>query len=378
MIRSSFLNFNQALYERIKPLIFKRSADEAHRALMRLLPLADRSAAVCAALGLARRLSARARLVNVGGVALPHPLILAAGFVKGHGFESEAAALAAVEHGANIIPGWRSIPALVGIVEFGSFTRHPRLGNPDVVMWRDTVTRSTQNRVGLKNPGARAAAAFLARHRTHLPPVYGINVAVSPGVTDPDQQAQEVREAFAAFVGVGLRPAWFTLNLSCPNTEDDPAGNQTAAETRLLCAAARAVIGEAVPLWIKVSPELSREQYEALMRAAAETGVAAIIAANTLARPAPNDPAVSAGIGGGRLHAVALDAARMLLDAKRESGYPVDVIGCGGIEDGQTFADFTALGIRAAQYWSALVYRGGFAAALIEEEYERLSSAGAD
>ena len=29
-----------------------------------------------------------------------------------------------------------------------------------------------------------------------------------------------------------LIPNWFTLNVSCPNTEDDPTGNQTEAYTR--------------------------------------------------------------------------------------------------------------------------------------------------
>ena len=42
----------------------------------------------------------------------------------------------------------------------------------------DPATRSTQNRVGLKNPGAQAAAAFLARNKTQLPTTYGINIAV--------------------------------------------------------------------------------------------------------------------------------------------------------------------------------------------------------
>ncbi len=131
--------------------------------------------------------------------------------------------------GRNIIPGWRCVPRLVGLVEFGSFTRWPRLGNPGVVVWRDVPTRSTQNRVGLRNPGALAAAEFLAaRTKPICPPQFGINIAVSPGVDDPDQQTDEVLAALAAFVERGVYPAWFTLNLSCPNTEDDPTGNQTA------------------------------------------------------------------------------------------------------------------------------------------------------
>jgi hypothetical protein len=90
----------------------------------------------------------------VGGITLNYPLMLAAGFVKGHGFADEAHAKQAVQAKVNIIPGWRIVPRLVGPVEFGSFTRYPRIGNTGTVMWRDMRRLSTQNRVGLRNPGA--------------------------------------------------------------------------------------------------------------------------------------------------------------------------------------------------------------------------------
>jgi dihydroorotate dehydrogenase len=315
--------------------------------------------------------------------------------VKGLGFADEATALRAVESGENIIPGWRSVPALVGLVEFGSFTRWPRLGNPGTVLWRDEDTRSTQNRVGLKNPGARAAAAFLARHTVDLPPVYGINVAVSPGVTDPAQEIDEVLASLDCFLNAGLQPGWFTLNLSCPNTEDDPGGHQTATRARDLCGAiltrlvgahSRAPVPQTnnplagtpfmtsdapqspIPLWIKISPELGGDQYAALMEVCAEVGVQAIIATNTLPRPTPDNPTVTAGVGGGRLHQPALDAVRHLVAARQQIGCSVKIIGCGGVLDGASARAFLEAGADALQYWSALIYRGPLAAARIREE----------
>jgi dihydroorotate dehydrogenase len=271
-----------------------------------------------------------------------------------------------------------------------------------VVVWRDVPTRSTQNRVGLRNPGALAAAEFLAARKVDLPPVFGINIAVSPGVDDPAQQTDEVIAALSAFVERGVYPTWFTLNLSCPNTEDDPTGHQTADGARQLCAAAVDVLnltprpplharrggesgdqvpsprvergfrGEvnngAIPLWVKLGPNLSAEQYRALMAVFAETGVRAVVATNTLAQPSPADATVSAGVGGGRLHAHALHTAAALMQEKIAHAYPVDVIGCGGVLDGPTFRAYASLGISTVQYWSALVYRGPLAAALIVYE----------
>jgi dihydroorotate dehydrogenase len=259
------------------------------------------------------------------------------------------------------------MPTLVGPVEFGSFTRWPRTGNPGVVLWRDPATRSTQNRIGLRNPGARAAAEFLARRL--MPPVYGINIAASPGVTEREQEAREIGEAFDLFLDRDLRPAWFTLNLSCPNTEDDPGARQTEEQARDLCGAAADRVREVnIPLWVKIGPCLSEAQYTALMRVFADTGVRAVIATNTMPQPTPEAPGVVAGVGGGRLHAAALDSVRMLARIRREFGHKTDIIGCGGVIDPTSFIAIQNAGAGAAQYWSALIYRGPLAAALILDD----------
>jgi dihydroorotate dehydrogenase len=352
-------------------LIFLASAQHAHTATLRLLSWLDRSAALCALLAGVHRLTSETCEMEVGGVRLPSPFILAAGLVKGEGFETEAEALAAVEQGRNIIPGWRAVPRLVGLVEFGSFTRYPRLGNPGIVVWRDTRTRSTQNRVGLRNPGAVAAATFLSQRLQDLPRQFGLNIAVSPGVTDPEQEEAEDCEAVRAFLSHHVYPAWFTLNLSCPNTDDDPGGNQTEAKARRLCSAVLDVIHAAdavIPLWVKVGPELSAEQYAVLVRVFDEVGVRAVIATNTLPRPAPDQPQVSAGVGGGMLREKALEAACFVWQEQTKHSYSVDVIGCGGVMDADSYQDYRRCGVQVVQYWSALVYRGPLAAALIADE----------
>jgi dihydroorotate dehydrogenase len=299
---------------------------------------------------------------------LPHPFIVAAGLVKGRGFKGEAHALNAVQRELNIIQGWRSVPALVGTVEFGSFTRYPRMGNDGTVVWRDPHTRSTQNRIGLKNPGAHAAAEFLARNKHALPPIFGVNIAPTPALPSPTAEADDIRESLSAFLSRHILPSWFTLNLSCPNTEDDPHGNQTEEKTRLLCRTFLDTLrayGQSIPLWVKISPALAPEQVAVLVRVFAEEGVSAVVATNTLGAPAPDTPYLQAGIGGGTLYPHALEAVlhlRHAIDAQRA---PLDVVACGGVLDSASYAQYRALGVRAVQYWSALIYRGWLAAPLI-------------
>lgn len=376
-LQRACLAVSRFAYERLaRPVIFRASAQTAHQRLMRLLGWLDASPILCRLLGSIHRLLFEYQEIEIGGVKLIYPLILAAGMVKGEGFQTETDALAAVEGGRNIIPGWRSVPDLLGLVEFGSFTRHPRMGNPGTVIWRDQPTRSTQNRVGLKNPGAVAAAAFLAKHRAYLPPQFGINIAVSPGVSDVQQQEAEVLEAVIAFLDQNIYATWFTLNISCPNTEDDPNGRQTETQTRQLCAALVEHIRSrqlTIPVWVKISPGLAAEQYRILMRVFHEVGVRAVIATNTLGWPAPDDPSLTAGVGGGRLHSCAMDAVRALVQEKMRYDYAVDVIGCGGVMDGRTYQDFLDCGAVAVQYWSALIYRGPLAAAVIQNELQHVT-----
>lgn len=367
------LQTSKLAYQLTKSMLFGKSAQEAHEAILRVLARLDVSSIAQVAVKQLYRATFKPYPVTIGRVDLPHPFILAAGFVKGHGFESEHDALIAGRH-HNIIPGWRTMPNLVGVVEFGSFTRHPRIGNDGVVIWRDIETHSTQNRVGLKNPGAVGASAFLAGRKADLPTVFGINIAPSPGVDDLEQEKSDILDSISAFITRGVRPAWFTLNLSCPNTEDDPSSHQTEAKTRMLCRAIQDLLAHetnsTIPLWVKISPTLSDVQYRILMHVFADEGVSAVIATNTIPLPTPDNPSVLAGVGGGKLHSHAVRVAGLLMDEKRMYGYSVDVIGCGGIQDPISYQHFRRHGIVVAQYWSGMIFKSPLIAGTLLTELE--------
>lgn len=174
-------------------------------------------------------------------------------------------------------------------------------------------------------------------------------------------------ESFEAFLERGIRPTWFTLNLSCPNTEDDPGDHQTEARTRDLCTKVIARL-ENTPLWVKIGPNLAESQYRTLLRVFHEIGVSAVIATNTLPMPTPEEPTVTAGIGGGQLAPHALRVTRFLTEEKRHHGYTIAIVGCGGVDHAPTFHAFRAHGADAVQVWSLLVYEGLLGAALILTE----------
>ena len=348
-------------------------AQAAHEVATSLLRLGDAVPGAVAAARVARRSTLPNRPTVVGGVRLPHPLIVAAGLVKGDGFDDEYAAGEAVRDGRDIVPGWRVLPALLGAVEFGSYTRRPRKGNRGRVVWRDDSTHSMQNRVGLRNPGVAAAAGFLRSKGETLPRTWGVSLAPTPGVTDLDALAADLDEGVTTFVDAFDRhprpPQWYSLNLSCPNTEDDPDQLQTDALARSLAGTLVSRV-RGTPVWVKVGPALSAEQYRVLAQAFADTGVRAVVATNTLPRPAPRRD-LTAGVSGDGLRAYALEAVAHLSRAISADRLPLDIVGSGGVRRGRDLIAFEEAGARAAMLYSALVFRGPLAPALILREAER-------
>lgn len=356
-------------------VIRRSTAQGAHERTVELMRRADRVGPASSLARMVSRSTLPKQPTTVGGVRLPHPIIVAAGLVKGDGFVDEAAALAAVRERRDIVPGWRSVSALVGPVEFGSFTRYPRLGNEGRVLWRNGATWSMQNRIGLRNPGAAAAAAYLSAHPTAMPSTWGVNLAVSPGVTKIAAARREISEAAAcfqsAFGDTGAGPNWLTLNLSCPNTKDDPHGTQAAELAHELCAAL--VAASSIPVWVKIGPDLSDAQLRGLVSAFAAAGIAAVVATNTWGQPAPDQaaatrPPANAGISGAGLRPLAMSTVMRLRAVMTDTHAPIDVVACGGIMSGSHWRAFQAAGARAAMIYSAMVFRGPLAAALILRE----------
>ena len=359
----------------------RKPPERAHESALRHLRFLDEHPRLLVAL--ASRFPKVSWPVEAGGVQLDSPLILAAGLVKGDGFDSEAEAMVAVSRGRNIIPGWRSVPALVGAVEMGSFTPVPRLGNPGTVLWRDTEHRTLYNRIGLRNPGARAAAAFLGERQAELPATYGISLATDPDETDLQQKCESIAEAAKHFISAGLRPSWVTVNLSCPNTD---LAARTSTEppdyAKTICSAVKQELPAGIPLWAKVGPDLSDTAYQELAQVLEEAGAKAIVAVNTATRKVPQSDATEtqAGMGGASLRSESLRAVSALTAATHPStaaseppssttqNLSLDIIGCGGIFTGSDLQAFQNAGAKAAQYWSALVFRGPNAPTLIARE----------
>ena len=168
-----------------------------------------------------------------------------------------------------------------------------------------------------------------------------------------------------------------TVNVSSPNTEKlrDLQGAAALREVLTRTQAVNAGLVRPLPLFVKIAPDLTKADLDAIARVAEETGLAGIIATNTtLAREGLRSR--HAGEAGGLSGQPLFDRSTAILRGLRaRTGLPL--IGVGGVSNGdQAYAKIRA-GASAVQLYTALVYGGlSLVAAILRDLDARLRADG--
>lgn len=278
-------------------------------------------------------------VTEVGGLTLPNPVGLAAGFDKD--CEVPDAMLAA---------GF-------GFVECGTVTPRPQIGNPKPRLFRLTEDEAVINRMGFNNGGLEVFKTRLTK-RQGKEGIVGANLGANKDSTD----------RVADYV-TGLKALWglsdyFTINISSPNTPGlRDLQNENAMDELLgRIAEARAELtGDkpSYPVFLKVAPDVDMGEIERIVQQARTYGMNAIIVSNTtIARP-DSLKSQHKGEGGGLSGAPLFErSTEVLKEFYAAAEGKIDLIGVGGIGSGaQAYAKIRA-GAKAVQLYSALVFQG--------------------
>ena len=271
------------------------------------------------------------------GRDLPNPLGLAAGFDK------DAVA---------VLPLFRLGFALV---EAGTATPRPQYGNRKPRLFRLAEDRAVINRMGMNNQGVAAFAARLAALPRPLPGLLGANVGINKDDADPERDYPDLYEAVAPHAD------YVTINLSSPNTPGlrDLQGEARMAAILSAVADRRARLPERPPVVVKIAPDLSPEALAPIVETCAAHGVAALIVSNTtIARDASLRSAARAESGGLSGRPLFAPSTELLRRAWLLARGRLELIGCGGVEDGATAYAKLRAGASAVQLYTALAYEG--------------------
>jgi dihydroorotate dehydrogenase len=163
---------------------------------------------------------------------------------------------------------------------------------------------------------------------------------------------------------------YVVFDISCPNTHEGRVDNADELDHTL--ATVRPLNQLNLPIFVKLSPDSPLEFLQTIAALGITHGVKGYVCGNTsqmrsnLKTPAQTIEAIGrGGLSGAPLKTLAIKLCARMYELK---GPGQEIIGSGGVMNGQDAYDFIKAGASAVQIYTALVYEGPFAANVINRE----------
>ncbi|MBW3652021.1 MAG: quinone-dependent dihydroorotate dehydrogenase [Actinobacteria bacterium] len=244
-----------------------------------------------------------------------------------------------------------------GSVEVGTATARPQPGFRGRRVERLVAVGGLLNWMGFPNDGAEAIARRLARSRPE-----GLVVGVNIGKSAPvaiEQAGEDYRRSVRELAHLA---DYLVLNVSSPNTPG-LRGMQASEILRILIADVQDELARlelAVPLLVKLGPDLADEEIDAVADLALERKLAGLVATNTTIDRTgfesryrrPDEPA---GLSGAPLKPRALEVLRRL---RARVGDDLVLVAVGGIGTPDDAWERILAGATLVQAYTGFVYGG--------------------
>lgn len=329
----------------LRPILFRLPPERAHEVALDALAF---TLGTKWARSLAARRFSRAPFGEVRrfGLSFPNPVGLAAGFDKNGTAALYLAALG------------------FGFIEVGTVTHMAQPGNPTPRLFRLPLDQALINRQGFNNKGAAALAARLVAHRPDC--VLGINIGKSRAVALEDA----VSDYLASFELVHRHADYVVVNVSSPNTPNLRELQRPEALFALLNAlqkrnqelASEHPRRAAVPLLVKIAPDVEEKDLEAIVEIALRAELSGIIATNTTTNraglrtsPGEVEACGAGGLSGAPLRSRSTEIIAALYRLTRGR---MTIIGVGGVFTAHDAWEKICAGASLVQLYTGFIYQG--------------------
>ena len=239
-----------------------------------------------------------------------------------------------------------------GMVEVGTVTPRPQVGNPKPRLFRVGPAEGVINRMGFNNEGHEAAFARLKG--AHVGAILGVNIGANK---DSEDFVADYVQGVTRFAEVA---DYLTVNISSPNTPGLRNLQADEALTRLLAAVlkARSKASVRVPVLLKIAPDLDERQLDDIARVVLATDLDGLIVSNTTLSRNPVLGMENATETGGLSGKPLFNLATQKLAQVRQRVGAMPIIGVGGIHSPESAVAKFEAGADAIQLYSALVFGG--------------------
>jgi dihydroorotate dehydrogenase len=325
------------MYSLARPFLFGLDAERAHGLGLNALELAYRTGTTGLLAGPIAPMPTK-----LLGLTFPNPVGLAAGLDK---------------NGAHI----DALFALgFGFVEVGTVTPRPQAGNPKPRMFRLPQHRAIINRLGFNNEGVDALVRNVERARRKSG-LLGINI----GKNKDTSNERAAFDYLYCLERIYPLADYITINISSPNTaglrelQEEQALRHLIGTLRDAQEELGAQHGKRVPMLVKVAPDLSDDDIDAVARVLTDLSVDGVIATNTTVsrinvqqHPLAHE---TGGLSGAPLLGQSTTVLRRLRARLPDS---IPLIGVGGILSGADAVAKMSAGASLVQCYTGLIYRG--------------------
>jgi len=324
-------------YRAAAPALFTIDPERAHALSLMALRMG---------LPLHRSLPPDPRLrTTVAGIDFPNPLGMAPGYDK------DADVPDALLHLG------------FGFVEVGTIAPLAQPGNPRPRVFRLRQDLGVINRLGFNTKGHEVAHAHLSARRDKGG-IVGVNIGANKLSADRIGDYEAGVRRFAELA------SYITANISSPNTvglRDLQSRASLAELLERLLAARAASRAPAVPIFLKIAPDLHEDDLADIAGECLDKKIDGIIVSNTtLSRLGATDRLASeaGGLSGRPLFE---RSTIMLARLRRLVGPAMPLIGVGGIDSAETAVEKIAAGADLVQLYTGMIYQGpGIAADIVQ------------
>ena len=343
-----------------RPLLALQDSEKAHARSLLMLRIASSNALFRGCL----RLLYKPKIslpTSCFGMEYSHPFGIAAGMDK----KAEA------------LRGWSSIG--LAFSEIGGVTMLEQTGNPKPRMFRHGNDRALVNRMGFNNPGSEKIVQQLQSSGSQPIPVWAnLGESKLTPIEDADMDYSTTMHRLWPYVDV------FVINVSSPNTpglRDLQHGDHLKGILEA-CINVNRTNSEGSnaspkPLLIKVAPDLSKQELEAIVDTAIACEIDGIVATNTTIERPNQSHKVYNEQGGCSGSPLKNQSTEMIRHIYSYTGGRLPIVGVGGIMNAEDAWEKILAGASLLQAYAGFVFEGpGLTKSIVNGLHKKLKESG--
>ncbi|MGE3318751.1 MAG: quinone-dependent dihydroorotate dehydrogenase [Candidatus Berkiella sp.] len=322
-------------YQAIRPLLFAADAESSHNATLWMLKV----------------------LHHVGFFHHPKPIVQNSIECFGLHFANPLGLAAGLDKNAECVPAWGAMG--FGFIEVGTITPKPQLGNPKPRLFRLPEDQAIINRMGFNNKGVDYLVAKLQQVHPACP--LGVNIGKNKDTAINDAWQDYVH----CYEKVYPYADYVTVNISSPNTPELRKLQQGELLKSILTPLRELQKGlsdkhhKKVPILVKIAPDLSMAELQALLDDLLSLKIEGIIATNTTIERSSNlQNSYAKETGGLSGEPLFERSTNMIRSIYQQVGDGLPIVAVGGIMTPEQAKAKLAAGAKLIQIYSGLIFQG--------------------